>query len=271
MKRIMTLILVLLVVMAASAVYAQDDDQLAPIIMQGDSAYTNTFEDANAHLYAFSGAAGDSVTIRMVQDPNSTLDPYLVLMGPGGQVYTADDDGGEALLSAQITDFVLPEDGFYFILATSSDGLREGPDDNYEPQDYELALIGGTSLEDPANIELVEYEAVEVSPGDTVSLELTQEQPVLYLNLFAEEDTVLTIRTGELGEFTDTLLYLFDDEGERVAVVDDVGDSRYAVIEDFEVPETGLYLIFATNFDYFRAIEGDWPGAGSTFTLSVEQ
>ncbi len=82
-------------------------------VISGD----NTFD-----VYGFNGVEGESVTISMA---SQTLDTNLYLISPGDRELAANDDGDPNLLGATarstdslISDFVLPENGPYAIVAT---------------------------------------------------------------------------------------------------------------------------------------------------------
>ncbi len=77
----------------------------------------NTFD-----VYGFNGAAGDSISISMA---SQTLDTNLYLISPGDRELAANDDADPNLLSATgrntdslISEFVLPDNGPYVIIAT---------------------------------------------------------------------------------------------------------------------------------------------------------
>ncbi|MCY4146346.1 MAG: PPC domain-containing protein, partial [Chloroflexi bacterium] len=82
-------------------------------IISGD----NTFD-----VYGFNGAAGDSISISMT---SQTLDTNLYLISPGDRELADNDDADPNLLGATgrstdslISDFVLPDNGPYAIIAT---------------------------------------------------------------------------------------------------------------------------------------------------------
>jgi len=273
--RFLMFALLILSFAVVSTTFAQDEEPrlTLPIVDSGDTI-TNTFEDeVNAHLYVFLGSAGDLVTITMVQDVDSLLDPYLVLLGPAGEVYFADDDSGPELLSAQIDGFELPADGSYLVLATSFEGLRSGVDldaEEPEPMSYELTVEGNNVPEGMESDEF-EYFSGTMELGDSTVLELSSEEPVFYITFAAEEGDILSIETSddEDGASIDTLLYLFDTEGNRIAVNDDSEEGLYSAIENIEIPEDGLYLVFGTAWNFDRAYTDEWDSAG-TFVLTIE-
>jgi hypothetical protein len=273
-KHYVLLLALVISVAVVSVAFAQDDEEptMTLELLSGNDIVIAIFEDeVNAHLYAFFGSQGDVVTITMNQRQDSLLDPYLVLLGPAGEVYAADDDSGELDLAAEIRRFRLPQDGSYFILATSFSGLRQEADPDEDPQEYELILIGATTPDDIDDPERIEFFAATLEVGDEAVLEITDDEPVFYVRFVGSEGDVVSIITEQEGDELDTLLYLFDPNGNRIAVNDDVdfaGGDYYAAIEDVELPEDGVYLIFAMAFDFNRAYGPDWVNTG-TFRLII--
>jgi hypothetical protein len=254
---------------------AQDNDEEEPrltldVLYDGDRVIGVFEDEINAHLYAFVGQAGDVVTISMTQADDSILDPYLVLLGPAGEVYAADDDSGMVDLAAQISDFTLPEDGSYFVLATSFRGLRQEAMADVDPQEYELVIRGPSLPAGVDEVEAIEYLALRMEIGEEAVLAITPEEPVFYVTFLAEAGDVVSIITEELDQPVDTLLYLFDPFGQRVALNDDIdfaARNYYAAIEEYLILEDGLYLIFATAFDFNRAYLDNWANDGEFWLI----
>ncbi len=277
----LTLILILLLsVFAVSSAYAQQEEEptLTFTILEDGQSVTNTFEGSvNAQLYVFIGSAGDIVEITMVQADDSFLDPYIVLLGPAGQVYASDDDSGDEPLSSQISGFELPEDGTYFVLATTFNGLRAPEEsqssDEAEPVTYEISVSGINTPADLVGIERFDYLAGQMEiGGDAIVLSITPEESVFYITFPGEDGDILSIITADDndGPAIDTLLYLFDPNGNRIAVNDDgEGIGLYSSIENIELPEDGLYMIFATSWDFAEAYEEEWANEG-TFSIVIE-
>jgi len=273
--RIIAIALIMLgFVIAINITNAQDRDEFAPTILKKGDIITNEFStDVNAHLYAFSGRVNDTVNIWMIQPENSTLDPYLVLLGADGAVIASDDDSGPRLFSALIQNAPLPADGTYYNPATTKTGERfdfEGIYTNTRdiPSNlrYELRLEGASVDSDE-----IELDATELRIGSAIDVEVSKETPVVYATFTARRGDTVTITTANNGQEMDTILYLFDAEGNRLAVNDD-GDNMgfFSQINRFSLPEDGMYLIVATSygFDVAYQARGDWDGAGR-FRLSV--
>jgi len=225
-------------------------------ILEDGEAIVGSFEDGMyARLYGFNGTAGDRVTVTMTQEDDSGLDPYLVLLGPFGEVIATDDDSGEVGFSAAINDVLLPESGGYFVLATTWNSvdmiLEEEAADGAE---FEISVSGMTTPTDlpDFNPNTIQYFAGDPIPGESVGGSSTEEEPVFYYTLPAQEGEVYDILLTS-PDF-DTVLHVFGPGGDRIAVNDD--DARTGSLDsgiyDLEIPVTGDYLIFATNVFFYR-------------------
>ena len=83
-------------------------------VVNGSITASNKFD-----LYAFEALAGDTISVAMNRAPAANLDTKLYLIGPNGSVVAQNDDAlaGENTDSL-ISNFTLPDDGQYIIIAT---------------------------------------------------------------------------------------------------------------------------------------------------------
>lgn len=249
-------------------------------VLESGDVIEGVFEGgSNAHLYAFNGSAGDLVTISMTQPEGAELDPYIVLMGPNGEMIASDDDSGEDIsLSSLIDSAELPVDGTYFVLATSYvyiDNILvevgDEADDQEAGETYILTIDGATtaSVTDP---EAFAVSTVPVAVGDSITAESTAEQPLTYYVLEGEEGDRLTL-TAESDEF-DSILHVFAPSGDRIAVNNDDPESATldAAIYDLVLPQDGTYLILATDVFFYNAGLPDeiLEFTGGEYTLTIQ-
>lgn len=96
--------------LALTAIEGDEDDPSAPVMAYGDSLAGQIFPAGDIDSYAFSGAAGDLVTIDL---ESADFDAFLELVRAGESI-AADDDGGTDL-NSRLQDFALPASGDYLI------------------------------------------------------------------------------------------------------------------------------------------------------------
>ena len=107
--------------------------------LTGSDCQSSQRENTFADQFAFSGFAGEQVSIAMSRTGASTLDTYLYLIGPTGTVVTENDDIDSTNRNSRIPVtgfFTLPVTGAYVIEATSWDPNFTGT--------YTLTLTSGS-------------------------------------------------------------------------------------------------------------------------------
>jgi hypothetical protein len=254
------------------------------ILVDGDVAESAFTATETAHLYAFNASAGDNLTLGMTQAADSTLDPFLVVVGPSGQVVASDDDsGGEPFLSSRISNITLPEDGSYFVLATSfiyidnilAENQVEGVTEQEAGESYTLTLSGITP---PASLpdfdpELISFFGTSMNVGDTMQGESTLEFPVGYYVFAGTAGQIVNIMAEGTDSF-DPIIHVFSPAGERIAVNDDddQGGTLNSAIRGLELPYDGLYLVWVTNPFFYNAGVADatLEYQGGTYSVSVQ-
>jgi hypothetical protein len=252
------------------------------VLESGKSVSDEFTGDATAYLYAFSGSKGDTVTVSMNQKSDSTLDPFVVLLGPKGEMLASDDDSGtDVSLSALISSKELPDDGTYLVLATTfahiDEILVENGSETAEPTDqtFDLTVTGNTPAADlSADKSLIDI--ITINKGDTLDGDSTEATPVGYYVYTGKAGDVISITTEadtSSDPSIDTILHVFDPEGDRIAVDDDdpEGGTTNSAIRDFTLPEDGTYMIFATDVFFYNAgiKDSSLVFNGGKYTISV--
>jgi hypothetical protein len=97
----------------------QAESTTAPELGADEPVNGSITADNKFDLYVFEGVEGDLVNIDMRAAPETNLDTKLYLIGPNSQPVAVNDDAvpGENTNSL-ISNFTLPEDGQYIIIAT---------------------------------------------------------------------------------------------------------------------------------------------------------
>ena len=213
----------------------------------------------HAQLYSFNATEGDAVTITMISMDEDWLDPFLLLFGPSGQLLVVNDDSAGSS-NSQISDYEVPESGNYYVLASSYDMIftmsELGADlvalsDDEEMVKFELMVEGNNDSGEEHQFEVIEV-------GDSTEIEITEDAPIGYVVFEAEEGDTITLYANS--DDVDTLLYLFDTDGNLVAVNDDVDFEIGEInseIADFDVQIDGVYLAFVTVVGYDTTLLGE--------------
>ncbi|MEO0563448.1 MAG: pre-peptidase C-terminal domain-containing protein, partial [Chloroflexota bacterium] len=255
-----------------------DENNVGIIILQNGDVINDVFEEgARTRIYGFNATEGDQVTIKMTQVDD--LDPFLVLLGPRGEVIAQDDDGGEVNLSSEI-QVTLPSSGGYLIFASTFFAITTVLDSDVEGvSGFELSIEGITAPTDLDDFDpmTIAYFSGTAPVGGSTEGSSTLQEPVFYYTLEAEEGQVYDI-TLESDDF-DTVLHVFGQNGDRIAVNDDdpLGSTTDSAITDLVIPVTGKYVIFATDLFFYNAIateideESVLNYSGGTFTLTISE
>ncbi|NWF69905.1 MAG: hypothetical protein HXY40_12540 [Chloroflexi bacterium] len=283
MRKLLILAVLLLVLVSGfSLVSAQEEEDLTILSLTALAAgepLEAAFEGSvTMQLFAFNALEGDEVTITMEQAEDATIDPFLILVGPRGEMIAYNDDSedeGDAALASAIVDAELPADGTYLVAATFLGeilGTQLGEDGLEEAQVYTIEMTGASEVEIPEDEPTFQLAGADVAVGQGGTLEVTQQEPIYYLFLQAEEGQTVAITTSAAEAdivLDDTVLYVFDRTGNRIAVVDDVEGNLYAALE-FEAAYSGAYLIWATSASYGLAPElgDDFSGIGA-FNIDI--
>lgn len=241
-KHIFLLLVMLIVVLPAQAQ-----------IRDGRVSYGETFDgevvqEGVYSVVAFTGQAGDIVTVTVIAPPSATLDPLFYILY--GDIWLAFNDDAESPVvdsfNSQVKDFVLPHDGTYDIYVGGYGGT------------------GAFSVSVDYVGSIQEIDAYALSYGETLTGTLEADNN-FYLSQFeataGDEISVAMLTTSDV--YLDTIFYLYDSEFFPLAVVDDnsqTEEGNYDAILDYYVlPATDTYYLLATRFE----------GSGS-FSLSLD-
>lgn len=246
---------------------AEVTDEPAPTSLDAEFA-----GPVNAQLYMFDGSAGDVVTLTM-QATSADLDPYMTLFAPDGGVYASDDNSLGESVGAALNDYELPEDGTYLLLATSLRGIGEPPvipdsADEPNPQTYTIGWQGVDAVE-PFALDSVDLTLTDIPLGTRFETTADPAQPLNFVQIEATEaGTTFDISTAGEGFAADTLIHVYNTAGERVAVRDDVEESRQASLT-FEAPDAGDYIVLISLYNAF-AVSLPVP-EGVAYSFVIEQ
>ncbi len=177
---------------------------------------------AELDVYYFEATAGDQVILQM-RSTNSSLESELYLCNTSGTILAEDSPGGGM---CEIADAVIPEDGTYFVFARDKHGNDLG-DYGFSFQRLEATcgtLIECGSPEISSSIDVitgVDCYHFSGTAGDLISIDMT-----------------------ETGTELEPLLYVYDPDNNRI--IDETA-SHDIHVTDFELPQTGTYLVLAMD------------------------
>ena len=287
MRKISLLVLVVGLMMALASFAAAQDEEVPsfdfPSLVDGETV-EGEFTSSTMQLYSFIGSEGDEVSAEMVADEDSSTDPFLLILGPNGEVvaYNDDIDFDNGDLNSAIEDAELPVDGLYLVLATSYSEMPNqtaSEDEPFEGYTYELTVSGFSEPEEVTDetTQLFGYFG-ESDENGAVAIEgdlaIEDGLPVAYIFFVASEGQTISLTTDEASEdaLSDPMIMIFDASGERIAAQDDSEDGYFPSVE-VEAPDDGLYLAFVTTYGFEGAPEmgDDFEGYGNVFvSLEVE-
>ncbi len=210
-----------------------------------------------AARYSFSGASGDIVTITLESED---FDAYLLLEDEDGNLLTEDDDSA-GRLNSRITDFTLPADGTYIIVATSLQYERSGGA-RFGTGDFTLSFgTSGVVIGEPQTD--MHYDEV-IGIDETVTGSVNANQPRVIYAFVGEAGEAVTISLTS-PEY-DTYLTLQNAEGMELMYNDDGGEGLNSLLGPYTLPYDGTYLIVAESYSSHGG--GDSTVVGS-FELSL--
>lgn len=201
-----------------------------------------------AKPYTFQGQAGDIADISM---SSGSIDTYLLITGPDGEVAGENDDTGQDTDSRLVRG--LTQDGVYTIWAGSFSGEETGS--------FTLSLSRGERSY------LVPDEATSLSFGESVEGVLRNDAPTD--PLFGDPGVPYTFEGSEGASVTvtmasnevDAFLLITDENGREVAQNDDGGQGTNSQLTT-TLPRDGTYVIWA------ESLFGNESGS---FTLSLSE
>ena len=267
MQKLTVLLLVTTLIMTLAApVLAQDAPPslgVHGVLADGNALSADLDSEVGMHLYAFEGTSNTPVTISMTLS-DGDLDPFLILLRQDGRVEAWNDDGGNEL-NAHL-QWTLPESGIYFVLATTPRGLYQNSEDDEVEGSYRIEINGASNTSDDLELDPATLQVQRVELDTTLQGTLGNQQPVFLAWLNVQDSIVVDLSAPS--NQADTLMYIFDVEGNRIAVDDDGGpDGISAFVPELPLTEPGQYLIMVTTFNFHEVNERGQQGGA--FNLVV--
>ncbi len=261
MRKYAFVLMLLTLVIWPLATLAQQD---APPINLGDTVEGSLETGQLSAQYILSGNRGDVVTITLESD---AFDTYLTLLDPGlNEIASNDDSDGSS--NSSIVDVSLPTSGDFTIVVDSYNRLQTG--------DFSLSVSGTAapeSTETPeatAGTDTVVFDS-SLEIGDSIEGTVTADAEATAYSFEGSAGQRVTIDLTSSA--FDSYLTLRNEAGDDLISDDDSGGNLNALIEDFELPENGIYTILVGS--YGGSVEGAFslsvqePGAGTEPTVEA--
>ncbi|MFN8531863.1 MAG: hypothetical protein U0670_24930 [Anaerolineae bacterium] len=227
------------------------DTGTEPIVVQGQVGNNETYS------YSFNGTAGETVTITARATDNS-LDTVLELYGPSGESVADNDDHGTndpalATYDSRVSNVRLSSTGSYTVRVRGFAGASGSFELTIERSGTGNTPSNNTNNNGPQTI-------------DTVSDTLRSGDTYTY-NLSANAGDVYTITAHGVDETMDTILELYDADGNYLTGNDDHSSND---------PSLNTYdsrisrYIFQQSGDYLVDLSG-YRDASGRFELTIER
>ena len=186
------------------------------------------------------------------------IDTVVTLYDSEGSQLASDDDGGEDFRSSRV--FWMAQEGARLYLTIRGFAENEGG----WGTEYEI------SLRVAEGFRMDEYEPDD-APGQAIHIEGGETQrhnrhvsaDEDWVSFWADAGLTYVIETSHLGDRADTVIYLYDGQGNELAVDDDGGDEDRSSRLRWTAPSNGLFFVKVANWLATRA----GPGTGYDLTL----
>jgi hypothetical protein len=200
------------------------------------------FDNSLVDLYTFSGTAGQQISVTMTATTPGTVNPYLYLLLPDGEVIAKDDDsgGGTTARIPPLGEFGrLPVTGTYIIVANTLGEDQAG--------NYNLTLTQGPNCV-----------STPLAPGNTVNgalangdCRLLEDGSLLDAYTFngtAGQQVNITMTSNSGGFFPALFLLAPDGNAVRIEPNNNASNTvRLPATNSVNLPTTGAYTILANS------------------------
>jgi hypothetical protein len=199
----------------------------------GQTRASSLTQAGEIHRYSFFATANETVSLLANLDPQApgTLDPYLEIQAPNGEIIAQNDDMALYTPDALIRDFIAPVTGVYIVYLRSNDQTGTGA--------YLLTLNNT-----PFTVRDVQRGPAQHSLGNEQTLETFAAREVWTVDLVAGEVISVAAAARDPLQGLDVMLELAAPDGTSLGFNNDIGDSRDAYLDSIAIPSTGEYKIY---------------------------
>lgn len=186
------------------------------------------------------------------------IDTVISLHDSSGAELASDDDGGEEFGSSRIL-WVAQESGRLYVQVRGLADTSAGPRTQYE-----------VSVRLSEAFRMDEYEpddsatqATRIELGETQRHNRHVSSDEDWISFLAEAGLTYVVETSRLGEQADTLVYLYDAQGNELALDDDGAEEERASRLRWTAPDSGLFFVKVGNW------LPTWSGPGTGYDLTL--
>lgn len=233
------------------------NSSLAPLpIRYGESIEGALTNSQYERFYTFNARRDDLISISMQRGRSGRLDSYLILANAGFLSMIEDDDGGTGQ-NARISEYRIPADGTYYVIATRYSG-KEGTSEG----DYKLTLDSAGNAFDA-----VADGVLTINYGTSTTGNISDDHAEDLYAFYAQQGDTITFSMNRTDGNLDTVVELLDNLQQRILRDDDGGNGQNSRVERYSIPYTGLYYIRAQRYD---GTNGD-PTTSGSYVLVLAQ
>lgn len=217
--------------------------QATPLTVNG-SSQTHDFHIAGDQDWIeFSTTIGTNYIIE-TSNLGIASDTYLFLYDTNGTtLLESNDDGGVGLASK--IQWTAPANGTYFVKVRHYNNSTYGPDTNYDLAVTSTTGGGGDPFE-PDNI-FTQANSITVNDAaQTHTFHVTGDNDWVQFSAVAGAE--YTVETSNLGNRSDTVIYLYDVDGTTQLDFDDDGGLGLASRIDWVAPFNGIYYVRVRHY-----------------------
>jgi hypothetical protein len=233
----------------ADAFEPDDSQEQAGAIEVGSYQTHDLHDTGDQDWTCFEGTAGTNYVIETF-NLGDNIDTHLALYDASGRQLAEDDDSGYEDL-ASLLRWTARETGTICFLTRDLGDSRAGPGTEYSV----AVLEEGTDLLFPDVYEPDDTmaSATTIELGDAQSHNLHAEADHDWLSFQAEEGVTYVVETYHLGAGIDTVILLYDVDGQELAQDDDEGDEPRASRISWTAETAGTVYVLARDYKDDRA------------------
>lgn len=168
----------------------------------------------------------------------SEMDTVIHLYDELGNELASDDDGADEFPASQLWWVAREDDALYAMVRGFADS-EEGPG-----TDYDVSLRSGGGFEmDQYEPDDSSAEASRISIGDTQSHNWHVSGDEDWISFEVQQGITVVVQTLNLGLEADTVIHLYDGQGNELAFDDDGGDEAWASRLEWMASDSGILYV----------------------------